>query len=619
MDQAAFIRWALDDARTVEERYTTQLIVEMGVNWWNSRHKIYKHYSLEESMERQRQRALNPAYDPRYAATDVEHAAAMLPEIKTWSTSIGLIERQIRDLKVFAFLPNLESFSLTNCEVPDVSLFAELPHLKVLQFSSTTCEDVSPIARCTQLRELALSVGAGFGRLYSVWPDVTGLERLVQLEKLSLMGNLLAFAPGLCWPNVRVATLKCGPLPARDVRRLPQLPACEILTLAGVERLDGIAAFPLLRNLRLESDVREFTPLTVLDRLTCFTCCALEPVEVSPLARLPRLQVATFDTRFISNLNPVKPRDFAVFAEAPALRELNVLGCPPVESEVQTLNTLLATWNDDLLAPAPRSFAPVPRFIIGPCKLHPQRNDIQLDPEDHGLPDDGLRDAEGRWVARFAAQAISAQLGCTDWGSTAANAKYRQLTVTIEAFAVVEKLPAIIAATRSVLAQLRHEFIVTIYIFLKAPAVKPSPAQLQLEKQFRDKLEEEDWERRDQERKEYIERLHRLDLKKQLGDTVKPEEFAPPPRAPLPSEVEEPEEEDDDNGDGDGEGNVKVAKKPDPPAFLLDDEHPLADNYRMAGVLTLTEFWVGNHLRDIATYLMGREPDQEFPEEKPAA
>ena len=79
MDQAAFIRWALDDARTVEERYTTQLIVEMGVNWWNSRHKIYKHYSLEESMERQRQRALNPAYDPRYAATDVEHAAAMLP------------------------------------------------------------------------------------------------------------------------------------------------------------------------------------------------------------------------------------------------------------------------------------------------------------------------------------------------------------------------------------------------------------------------------------------------------------------------------------------------------------------------------------------------------------
>lgn len=54
MDQAAFIRWALDDARTVEERYTTELVVEQGVSWWNSRHKIYKSLSLDQRMERDR-------------------------------------------------------------------------------------------------------------------------------------------------------------------------------------------------------------------------------------------------------------------------------------------------------------------------------------------------------------------------------------------------------------------------------------------------------------------------------------------------------------------------------------------------------------------------------------
>ena len=32
MDSEDFIRWALDPARTVEERYTTELLVEQSVN-----------------------------------------------------------------------------------------------------------------------------------------------------------------------------------------------------------------------------------------------------------------------------------------------------------------------------------------------------------------------------------------------------------------------------------------------------------------------------------------------------------------------------------------------------------------------------------------------------------
>jgi len=55
MDSEAFIRWALDKARTVEERYTTELLVEQGVSWWNSRRQIYQREGYEARRERQRQ------------------------------------------------------------------------------------------------------------------------------------------------------------------------------------------------------------------------------------------------------------------------------------------------------------------------------------------------------------------------------------------------------------------------------------------------------------------------------------------------------------------------------------------------------------------------------------
>ena len=68
MNMDAFVSWALADARTVEERYTTELIVEQGLNWWYSHHKICRPFDYEAIVERHRQRSLNPASEPRYAA-----------------------------------------------------------------------------------------------------------------------------------------------------------------------------------------------------------------------------------------------------------------------------------------------------------------------------------------------------------------------------------------------------------------------------------------------------------------------------------------------------------------------------------------------------------------------
>jgi hypothetical protein len=618
MNADGFIRWALDDARTVEERYTTELIVEVAMMWWNSRNNISRHESLEDMMERHRQRDLNPAYDPRYSEADVRHATESLPTVNMWWFSNGGLDtRPIRDLKAFGFLTHLEQVHLQFCEVTDVSTFAELPKLRSLKFTSNRCVDLRPLAGCAHLRELELGIGMGWGRVYSRWPDVSGLEKLGQLESLTLIGNLHVFPRGITWPNVRTAILKCDPLTVRSVRDLPQLPACEFLTLAGVEQLDGIEAFPRLRNLKVETDVRDFAPLAGLDKLTCFTCTGFEPLDVSPLTRLPKLQVAIFNANFQYALTAPKPRDFSVFAEAPALRELHVPGCPPVESEVKMLNSFLPPWDDVWLAETPRPLSAALRMIMAPLQKHPQNHDTKLDAGDNGLPDEGLRECEGRWTGRFMEKTITARLGEADWGTTTADGKTRRITVTIESFAVVEKLPQIVEAMREVLARLHHDYNVQFMVQLKSPKIVATPAQVQLEQQFQDERDKAEREHREQDQKEYLERLHRYELKKQLGKKIKPEDFVPPPPAPMPLPPWEREDGEDDNDSSNEDGGVAVKEKPDPPPSWLDDEHPLADNYRLMGFLTLAEIWFMPHHRDIVIYLMRRQPDLEIPDEKP--
>jgi hypothetical protein len=607
MKAEGFITWALEGARTIEERYTTEIIVELGATWWNTQNKIYKYLNLEERMERDRQRALNPAYEPCYSEIDVRHAAEAWPAVKSWWFSPGYRNRPIRDLAVFAFLTHLEEIHLHSCEATDVSVLAKLPHLRVLKFTGGKCADFSPLANCGQLRELELYIGGTVTR----WPNVQGLEKLAALEKLSLVGNLHAFAPGIAWPKVRTATLKCDPLPMRRVRDLPQLPACELLTLGGVEQLDGIEEFPRLRNLRLETDTRDFAPLTALKNLTWFSCGGFEPLDVLPLTQLPKLQVVIFNARFEFALNAPEPRNFAPFADAAALRELHVPDCPPVQSEVQTLNSLLPPWDDVFLAATPRPL-PAPRMIM--AQKHPYNNSVKLDPEDNGLADEGLRECEGRWAKRFMEKNISAKVGQTDWGKATCDGKIRHFNVTVESFAVVEKLPLIIEAMRETFARLRGDYTAMLMVALKAPSIEPTPAQIELENQFQEERDQADRDRYFQEQKDYLERLHRYQLKKELGEEIKPEDFVPPPPAP---ELEPPwEREDEDDDDGFSDGDVAVKEKPDPPPSWLDDEHPLADHYRLMGFISLSEIWFMPHHRDIAVYLMRREPDLEIPEEK---
>ncbi|HEV7403295.1 MAG TPA: hypothetical protein VGO11_10225 [Chthoniobacteraceae bacterium] len=611
IDPAAFIRWALDDARTLEERYTTELLVEQADDHWHSRHRTGRITPFEKVLARTRERYLNPAYQPAYSETSVHHAAEIVPHLTAWRlSSCSAYERPIRDIAVLRFMPALTELTI-NADIPDISLVAELPNLCSLGLGSPLCEDFRPIARCRNLRFLSLSLRAP-------WPEVSGLETLQQLESLHLTGNLLVFPPGLVFPNVREGALECAPLQARNVRDLPQLPACEFLRLAGVERLDGIEAFPRLRNLTLTGPVRDFSPLIELPALTWLNYVGALPLDVSPLARAPALLRAGFQSSHVFGVDKAPARDYAPLAASATLRELTVTGCPPVDLEVAALNAALPPWDDLFLRPEPRPVPPL-RVIIAPRLRHPRSPETHLRPDEQAPPDVGLRQCEEHWLARCGTAFVSERIGHADWGHVTTTGIHRHLHAYAECYEDLPRFPEIVEALRALLARLRADCIGTLYLQLRVRQ-QPTPAQQELLRQFREKRDDADFEQSARDEQERQERLRQFQIKQQQGETIDPQDFSPAPRDPLPLPPWEAESDDDEDADDEGSGNFAVKTKPDPPPDPYDDGHPLADNYRLMLSFTLGEVWLDPYYAGLGLHLLHREEaDEEIPEEPPPA
>ena len=609
MDAETFARWALDDARTLDERYTTELLIKFAETWWHHKHQTGERVSMEEREEMRRERYINPAYQPCYTEERARRAAEVLPDIKGWDLRTDFQNRPIRDIAVLRFLPALESLNIS-CDIADPSLLADLPSLRSLGFYSPVCEDFRPLARCTQLRFLSVTFGCH-------WPEVAGLEKLRQLESLTLCGNLLVLPPGLVYPRVRQGSIMCAPLYAKNVRDLPQCPACEFLTLSGVERLDGIEAFPRLRNLTLTGPVRDFAPLTALHELTWLHYGGVLPLDVAPLARLPRLRCAIFQTNApYGDKSP--PRDYGPLTNSPTLREFHVHGCTPIETEVAALNTMLPPWDELFLAREPRVVPPL-RVIIAPQMQHPRRMEDHRGPDEPDLMDAGVRTCEGFWVARYATNFITARVGHSDWGRVDAGGPNRSFTVWVECYEVIERLAEIVDAAREVLARLRYEYIGGLLIALRVPPPKPTPAQAELLVRLRKEQDNACFGQRGKDEQERLERLHLYQLQQQEGDPIDPREFSASPLDPVPSTPREVEcdDEDDDEDDEDA-GDLAVKQRPDPPPSLWDEhEHPLADSYRLYAALTPGELWVDPGQAPLALHLLGRDSaDEEIPEEE---
>ena len=622
MDIEAFIRWALDDSRTVDQRYTVELLVDQGVSCWNSKRRIYHRETLDDYIARNRERKLNPAYEPHYSEESLRKAVEYLAVVKSWSL---FSERPIRDLTALGFLAALEDLSVVNhCAVEDLSPLTRLPALRKLHlgtpgydFQVFNCRDFTPLARCAGLRDLSVGFDAH-------WPDFTGLDTLTRLDRLTLSGNLLALPRGIAFPSVRHGKLHCMPLVARNVAELPQFPGCEFFTLSGAERLDGIERMPALRNLELIGPFASLEPLTALKELTCLTITATDhrhidkmPRDLSPLVRLPKLHFLQVGTHVECLLDV--PRDYSPLVDAPALRELVVKHCPPVEVEVAAIRACLPPCEDLYLLPEPRPI-PALRMVIGPQKLRPPYREEHREPNETGLIDIGLRSCEARWAGSFLHRVISGRIGHRDWGTTATNGTARMLDVCIQSFESVTKLPLILDATREAIARLRPDYDRAAFsISLTVPPPENTEAQKALIEKFRDEQDRAESEQRARDRAEYLERLHLMELKVQEGAEITPEEFSPSERAPDPAPPWEKESEEEDDDEEGGGSDIATKEKPAPPSMFYDaDDHPLADNYRLYGVLTLDTVFFHPRDRDLAIQLMRREPDVDLPEEEPS-
>ncbi|HEY1770827.1 MAG TPA: hypothetical protein VGG02_11305 [Chthoniobacterales bacterium] len=624
MDTEALVAWALDNARTREQRLTVEVLVEQGIRHWNSKRKIYHSESLEESMARKRERELNPAYEPFYNEEGLRQTAESLADLKNWWPT----GHTIVNLDALPFFPSLEWVWIHQCRVIDLSPLARLPALRKLllgslgsDFGCGPTEDYTSLGRCASLREITLGFGA-------TWPDFTGFERLTELEMLEISGNLSALPRGLTFPKVGRAKLYCRPLYVRSVADLPLLPACESLTLFGAEQLDGIENMPRLRNLTLLGHCRSFAPLAALTDLTWLKVqpdaevdLAKLPRDIGPIAHLPQLRF--FEIGPLYDIWRDMPRDYAPLAEAPALRELSVRYCPPVQMEVAAIQAGLVPWDDVFLLPEPRPLPPL-RMIMAPHNLNPTHHVDQPDPGDPGLIDLGLRECEGRWVTHFAQRTIAERLGNSDWGEAKANGLHRGISITIQSFDVVERLPEIVEATREILARLRADYLATFGIHLKIKPPTLTPAQQAVEDKWREQQDEEYFDQVRRDQAEYLERLHELELKKQQGLEIDPDDFSPSPYgapaktpAGAAAEDDEPEFEIDENDDEEDDGGIAIATDRDPEVDIFTEhDHPLYDSYLCAGSITLEEIWFYSHFRGIACHLMQREPDREIPDEK---
>ena len=214
------------------------------------------------------------------------------------------------------------------------------------------------------------------------------------------------------------------PLEARSVRELPQLPACEFLTLAGVERLDGIEAFPRLRNLKLETDVRDFAPLAARWRKThllhLFGLQAALPAAAYRAAATAMRHVR----RQYFNLPP-GPFSRAISrssAASPQLRrQLHVTDCPPVALEVAAPNATLPPWDDVLLAETPRPLPAKSRIITAPPGKSPAAAKCNATPATMGRTRACANARANGWYG-FVSRKHFARLGAADWGMLAATA-----------------------------------------------------------------------------------------------------------------------------------------------------------------------------------------------------
>jgi len=324
--------------------------------------------------------------------------------------------------------------------------------------------------------------------------------------------------------------------------------------------------------------------------------------DVSPLVGLPEL-------RYL-HVRSQRPRDYSSLVEAPRLHEVEVIAPlqEPVKAvmmEVATLNATLEPWDSEFLAALPRALPPL---HVGFVDTQKKERFPELEPLPGPAPEweknRGFRESEGKWVAKRLSKRLRALFDDDEhWGDVAQGfgsahvtlpISDRMVGITITSQEAAERLRDVIALLRAELACLRCRWNINLTISLELPPVNDPRAMAEIER-LRDKADEEYHAMQRKEEAEFLERQHRMELQKESGGKVRPEDFAaeaePPP---------EEEEEDDDTAESE---LMQLAELAEP-----DRPHPLAEQYRLWGFVQESGAYFWEHHRATAQWLLGAEP-----------
>ena len=555
-----FFQWTIDPARTSDELFTAELIVEHGWMRYRGKHKLPFEFNWDAIHRLRSERDENPAYRSRIAREHLEGAVEMWADTTEFSDSCS--RRPIRDLGALRFFPHIEVICIHCAEVADLSPIAGLRSLRKLTLYEHLAPvgyalvDLSPLAGMPNLAEVKMN-------LDSPWPDLSALATLPALRELTFGGNILALAAVSSLPAVENVEFDCGhhwTTPLRDLHALPAMPKLRLLSLGkfscvtatGTTTLDGIERFPDLVNLALAGVFRDLRPLAALRELTCLTIFSELFTDLRPLATLPRLREVTIIRE--------RPLDIEPLAAAPALREVSLPRCLILETELGALHAGFPPWSEDFLNPEPRPLTPLRWF-----RFDAEHTDSGLihsfshgtSPRDmRYAADPALRAAESRWSKAELERRLTALLG-DGWNESGLGS-----LLHIVRYQDVQRLPEIVECLRRFSADCLDP--VRYFVSVEPHGDIPQDGWLRRRKRKPGSL---DWLDREttldeaiQEREEHrlhrekhlrrLEREHRHEILRQQGHAIDPKEFSPPTGHDglgAPEPLPEPDETDEDD------------------------------------------------------------------------
>ena len=545
-----FLTWALDEARTLEERFgILRFCEEVEARYDTSPEKKLRNREAEKL--RRQDRRYNAAYVPVLKEAMLRRVAELLPRVTVLHFHNWKQDRVIKDLSVLRFAPGLTGLRVEDIDMESLDFLRPLTALQSFGLSQADrVEDFTALACCRELRSLRLHT-------YHPWPDFRGLETLPHLESLSAHMLLHAFIEIPALPAMRVLHLHSvngfsmsGSL--RDFHQLPEMPLLHTLHLHSLYRLDGIERFPRLRAAMITGFFRHLRPLAGAAALKHLRLINDELLEVAGAAAAPVLHHFA--------LKSIRPQDWTTLMDAPALREVFADGCEAPQPDLDTLRLFLPP-RDDLFAAAE------PRELLKPRLrgYSPKCKQAAWQPPDSRIPESGpgswdgchfMAQSEHMWFAEELQKSLreaglwdlpglrygfgSPKEGCAFLFFSLPTASVRTAAVRLLRTEAISRAKEVMHVIRSVLCRTRHPWNVQLIMDAEPDADEwdddwrdsdDTPQERAMEY-----LREENEREREKERQRlFIADQHRLALLREQGESA--DDIGPrrlPPAKPLP-------------------------------------------------------------------------------------